>query len=284
MYEALSSQLSRPGQITFTKVNTDEQKEIAATYNISAMPTFLIFKAGREVKRVRGADPKGLDAAVKQLAEEAGKADDGGAGEGSSSSSGGVWTGAAAPRGYGEVTDQVEIKGLDFLNLDGDKGDKRSLFAPEQPSALGKGKAPATSDWIESDTDEQLMLYIPFQSTIKLHTLQITSIPQPDDEDIVRPRTVHLYANRSHVLGFDEAEDTPATQTLEIAEKDWDAKTHTAKLELRFVKFQNISSLTVFVADGHGDGEKMRVDRVRLFGESGEKRAMGKLEKVDHGE
>lgn len=284
IYESLSDQLSRPGQITFTKINTDEQKDIAATYNISAMPTFLIFKAGREIKRVRGADPKALDAAVKQLAEEAGKADEGGAGEGSSSS-GGKWTGASAPRGYGDVSDEVDVKGLDFLNLSDEKGDKRAIFASEQPSALaGKGKAPASSDWIESDTDEQLMLYIPFQSTIKLHTLQITSVSQPDDEDVVRPKTVHLYANRSHVLGFDEADDTPATQTLTIAEKDWDAKTHTAKVELRFVKFQNISSLTIFVADGDGDGEKMRVDRVRLFGESGEKRSMGKLEKVEHGE
>lgn len=249
------------------------------------MPTFLIFKAGREVKRVRGADPKGLDAAVKQLAEEAGKADEGGAGEASSSGGGGKWTGAAAPRGYGDVTDEVDYKGLDFLNLDGEKGDKRAVFTPDQPSALNtKGKAPPSPDWIESDTDEQLMLFIPFQSTIKLHTLQITSVPQPDDEDVVRPKTVHLYANRSHVLGFDEADDTPATQTITIGENDWDPKTHTAKLELRFVKFQNISSLTVFVADGDGDGEKMRVDRVRLFGETGEKRAMGKLEKVEHGE
>jgi hypothetical protein len=51
-------------------------------------------------------------------------------------------------------------------------------------------------------------------------------------------------------------------------------------VELRFVKFQNISSLVVFVVDGDGDGEKTRIDRIRLFGESGEKRAMGKLEKI----
>ena len=34
------------------------------------------------------------------------------------------------------------------------------------------------------------------------------------------------------------------------------------------------------MVDGEGEGEKTRVDRVRLFGETGEKRAMGKLEKV----
>lgn len=67
---------------------------------------------------------------------------------------------------------------------------------------------------------------------------------------------------------------------MEIKDSDWDEQTHTAKVELRFVKFQNISSMTIFVADGQGDEEKTRIDRVRLFGESGEKRAMGKLEKV----
>ncbi|KXS94477.1 hypothetical protein AC578_1712 [Pseudocercospora eumusae] len=279
VYEALSQQLSRPGAITFTKVNTDQQREIVQTYNISAMPTFIIFKAGRETKRIKGADPKGLDAAVKQLAQEASSADAGGdVGEGSSGGAGG-WTGAAAPRGYGEVTEQVEIKGLDFLNLDGEAGDKRVIFDPSKPSALdAKGKSSeGKKDYIESDTDEQLMLYIPFQSTLKLHSLQITSIP---GEESMRPRTIHLYSNRSHVLGFDEAEDTPATQTIELEESSWDSKTHTAKVELRFVKFQNISSITIFVVDGEGDAEKTRIDRIRLFGESGEKRAMGKLEKI----
>jgi thioredoxin len=287
VYEALSTQLSRPGAITFTKVDTDAQKEIARTYNVSALPTFLIFKAGRETKRIKGADPRGLDAAVKQLAQEASTADAGGdvggaeTGEASGSGSGAKWNGAAIPRSYSEVSDQVEMQGLDFLNLDGEAGDRRSIFDPSKPSALdSKGKSPegGKKDWIASDTDEQLMLYIPFQSTLKLHSIHITSIPR--DDETMRPRTVQLYTNRSHVLGFDEADDTPETQTVEIKETDWDATTHTAKIELRFVKFQNISSLTIFVTDGEGDEEKTRIDRLRLFGESGEKRAMGKLEKI----
>ncbi|KAK4546063.1 hypothetical protein LTR36_002200 [Oleoguttula mirabilis] len=293
VYEQLSTQLSRPGTITFTKINTDTQKEIAQTYNITAMPTFMIFKAGRETKRIRGADAKALDAAVKQLAQEAGKADeDEGAAAGEAgASSGGVWMGAATPRNYVDVTDSVDKLGLDFLNLDGDKGDKRTIFDGSRPSALASGKAGAAAaggkkDWIESDTDEQLMLFIPFQAALKLHSLHITSIPpssadeEDDDGTPMRPKTLKLYTNRSHILGFDEADDVPATQEVAIQPSDWDSKTGTAKVELRFVKFQNISSLVVFVVDGDGDGEKVRVDRVRLVGETGEKRAMGKLEKI----
>jgi hypothetical protein len=34
------------------------------------------------------------------------------------------------------------------------------------------------------------------------------------------------------------------------------------------------------VVDGENDGEKTRIDRIKLVGESGEKREMGKLEKI----
>jgi thiol-disulfide isomerase/thioredoxin len=36
IYEQLSAQLSRPNRITFVKVNTDTQKEIASKYGITA--------------------------------------------------------------------------------------------------------------------------------------------------------------------------------------------------------------------------------------------------------
>lgn len=95
----------------------------------------------------------------------------------------------------------------------------------------------------------------------------------------MRPKTIKLFTNRPHNLGFDEADDIDPTQTIEIGEADWNSN-GTANLPLRFVRFQNISSLVIFVVDGDGDGDKVRLDRVRLIGESGEKREMGKLEKI----
>ena len=153
---------------------------------------------------------------------------------------------------------------------------------------MKKGKATATGseatkDWVESDVDNQLMLYVPFTSTLKVHTVQITSCVSGDDDDDeapVRPKTIHIWTNRQHNLGFEEAEDIPATQTIELKPSDWDEQTATAKLELRFVKFQNVYSLVLFVADGEGDSEKTRIDRIRFIGESGEKREIGKLEKI----
>lgn len=97
----------------------------------------------------------------------------------------------------------------------------------------------------------------------------------------MRPKTINFYTNRPHILGFEEADDIPTTQTVTLSPSDWDAKTGTATISLRFVKFQNVTSLIMFVVDGDGEGEKVRVDRIKLIGETGEKRD-GKVEKIEH--
>lgn len=130
------------------------------------------------------------------------------------------------------------------------------------------------------------MLFIPFQSTLKVHSLHLTSSPPSADEDDValRPKTLKIYKNRAQILGFDEADDSRATQEIELSSRDWDPKTGTAKIELRFVNFQNVTSLVIFVIDGDGNGDKTRLDRIRIIGETGEKRDPGKLEKVGEDE
>lgn len=256
----------------------------------------MIFKNKQAVSTIKGADPRKLSDALKKLEAEA-ESDDGSGGFGEASGSGSTWFGSSLPKGYNDVTDQVDVKGLDLLNSNSELGSSRTLFDSSRPSTLDSGKGKGRSDaeeskkdWIESDTDEQLMLFIPFQSTLKVHTLQITSLPPKlseanDDEVPMRPKTIQIYSNRAHVLGFEEAEDIPATQAIILTPDDWDANTGTAKIELRFVKFQNISSLVMFVMDGDGKSEKVRIDRLRIIGETGEKRELGKLEKIDpHGE
>ncbi|KAJ5090853.1 hypothetical protein N7532_009537 [Penicillium argentinense] len=308
-YDSLARQISRPNQITFTKINVDEQQQLAQAYSVRAyvpppssphptiygyvlyksnkvgltpdrLPTFIVFENGRVKETVNGADPQKLNGVIQKLATEASKSDGGDAGEGSS---GGSWLGAAVTKPYADVTDQVETKGLELLNRDDEFGLPRVLFEGKPSALTGKDKSNAGKDWVESDTDEQLMLYVPFQSNLKVHSLQITSFATndgDDDEAPMRPKTISLYTNRSHVLGFDEAEDIPAVQKVEIKPEDWDAKTGTVNVPLRFVKFQSVTSLVLFFSDGDGDSEKLRVDRIRFIGDAGDKRAMGKLEKI----
>lgn len=281
VYEQLSKALSRENRITFVKVNTDEQTEIAATYSISGLPTFLVFRNGKTEDKIQGADPAKLQAVIKKLQSEVESIEAGGEG----SSSGGNdanWRGVALPRGYSDVSSQVELNRCELLNVDTEAaGGVRVLFDTSKPTALKQGKFPA-KDWVESDTDEQLLLFVPFQSMLKLHTLQITSLPPKDDDEApMRPRTIKIFTNKPHNLGFEEAEDLTATQVIELTESDWNTE-GTANIGLRFVKFQNINSLVLFIVDGDGtnDSEKVRLDRIRLIGEAGEKREMGKLEKI----
>jgi hypothetical protein len=172
VFEQLSHALSRPKLVTFVKVNTDQQKDVAQAYRVTSLPTFIIFRNGKAVDKVQGADPIKLQSVVKKLSEEV---ESMGNSAGEASGSGGNdanWMGAGLPRGYTDISSQVELRYCELLNVDPDTGGVRVLFDTSKPSALSGSKS-ASKDWVESDTDEQLLLFIPFQSTLKLHTLQV---------------------------------------------------------------------------------------------------------------
>ncbi|KAI1411584.1 thioredoxin domain-containing protein [Hypoxylon sp. FL1857] len=71
-YEGLAKQHSAPGVLAFAKVNVDKAQDAARAYGITAMPTFMFFKEGRQVAvngqaAIRGADPRSLSAAAEKL-------------------------------------------------------------------------------------------------------------------------------------------------------------------------------------------------------------------------
>lgn len=72
VFEKLSAQHAIPGTFAFAKVDVDEAQDIAREYGISAMPTFMFFKEGKQVavngqSLIRGADAKSLSAAVAKI-------------------------------------------------------------------------------------------------------------------------------------------------------------------------------------------------------------------------
>ncbi|MBN2076635.1 MAG: thioredoxin [Dehalococcoidales bacterium] len=54
------------GQVTFTKVDLDQNQKIAANYGIMSIPALIIFKGGEPVANIVGARPK---AELKKLVE-----------------------------------------------------------------------------------------------------------------------------------------------------------------------------------------------------------------------
>jgi hypothetical protein len=59
-----------------------------------------------------------------------------------------------------------------------------------------------------------------------------------------RPKTLRLFINRPNAIGFDEAESVEATQEIELTETSYDSE-GTAIVNLRFVKFQRVNSISV---------------------------------------
>ncbi|KAI9903025.1 hypothetical protein N3K66_002377 [Trichothecium roseum] len=278
-FEQLASKVSHPKLISFAKINTDNLKDLTAEHSVSSLPTFLVFRDAKVVDKIQGADPQRLKSAIENLASTIRTLGESSA---SGSSQGGPWKGADIPKGYSDITDQIEAKGCELLNADEDAGPVKALFEDTKPSALdAKGKASTTKDYVQSGADDQLLLFIPFQSIVKLHTVQLTSVPPSDDDDApARPGTIHFFINRSQNMDFSEADDSEPTQVVNLKPEDWNAD-GTANIGLRYVKFQKTTSLIVYVQQGDGEAETVRLDRIKLIGEAGAKREMGKLQKQE---
>ncbi|KAH6975728.1 PITH domain-containing protein, partial [Ilyonectria destructans] len=186
----------------------------------------------------------------------------------SPSGNGSAWRGADLPHGMHDITEQVDKKLYDLMNVDETVWSAKVLFDVSKPSSLGMSRG-SQKDWVESRTGGKLMLLMSLQSMVNLHIIQLTSLPPEDDGNApMRPRTIYLYTNTRHILGFDQAKDTGATQTITLENEDWNSN-GTANIGLDFRKFQNISRLLMFVEGGDGTREKTRLDRVRLISKGG---------------
>ncbi|PFH60485.1 hypothetical protein XA68_10875 [Ophiocordyceps unilateralis] len=274
VYESLSESLSRPDAVTFVKIDKDSHEQLAKEYGVTELPTFILFRDATVTNKAQGPNPKGLQDLIKNLTSQVDSLDE-------NSSSASWWRGAEVTRGYSDITDQVEVRGCELLNSHPDAGPVKVLFDGSEPSALCEGQTSA-KDWVQSGADDQLLLFMPLQSTIKLHTLQLTSLPPKDQEEVSRPEVIQLYINRSRNMDFSEADDTEPTQTITLAADDWNSD-GTINVGLRYVKFQKTTSLVLYVQKGVDGAESVRLDRVKLIGDAGLKREMGKLQKFGKG-
>ena len=74
MYEKMAEEASVPGYLGFAKVNVDNNRDVSSQYGVTAMPTFMFFKNGKQVavngnSLIRGADVQALKAASDKLSK-----------------------------------------------------------------------------------------------------------------------------------------------------------------------------------------------------------------------
>ena len=104
---------------------------------------------------------------------------------------------------------------------------------------------------IKSENDEQLLLFIPFKSRIKIEAI---GLGLPYDETC--PKTIKLFSGKKNI-DFDDAETMEATKTIKIKsipkQKNDDDVFWTKSFPLKLTKFRNINYLTIFIQDNYGD-------------------------------
>ncbi|EED23446.1 thioredoxin, putative [Talaromyces stipitatus ATCC 10500] len=54
--------------VRFLQVDVDKQQQIARDLGVTAMPTFVLFKNGKELDRIRGANARALENGIEQIA------------------------------------------------------------------------------------------------------------------------------------------------------------------------------------------------------------------------
>jgi hypothetical protein len=175
--------------------------------------------------------------------------------------------GAGANAGVGQGIDEV----VDLSDLI-DKGQCYCLN--EQKSApfanlfMGDDRLQ-----LKSDADEQLLLHIGFQETVKLHSINFCAPPGQE-----APTLVKLFINRDS-MGFSDAEDIEATQVLTLTEDDLKEDAVTL---LKFVKFQRVSSVSIFVEE-NGGADTTGISSIKFYGASVMTTKMSEFKKQTEG-
>jgi len=170
-------------------------------------------------------------------------------------------------RGADPVT--LEAKITELINKGGASGeqvqghgDLSVFFAKKDSECLNESDIHTFANllegkgYLESDCDEQLLISIGFSKPVKLHSLKVSG---PDNA----PKTLCLFINQPHTMDFDQAAGQHPVQMIELTQADVSKETF---IELKYVKFQNVSNLQIFVKDNQAGSDLTRIDSLQLFG------------------
>jgi len=208
----------------FLNVDVDECQETAAAYGITAMPTFIFLRNKTRLALVKGADKAGLEAKIKQFYTDASQDEEVGV------------------KGMMDLSSFLEKNNCECLNEDDDHPYAHCLTS-------GGG-------YLASDCDEQLILSLTFNQSVKIHSLKVKA---PADKG---PKTVRIFQNQPNTLDFDKADSMISVQDIEITPEQLDG----SPISLKFVKFQNVQNLQFFFKDNQSGDDVTQIDYLSIIG------------------
>lgn len=120
---------------------------------------------------------------------------------------------------------------------------------------------------LSQDDDSQLLLKVTFRSPVNVGMLKMSSA----SEDESMPSRVRIFRDKPD-MSFAEAEDDASTQDLQ--EELTGAIEEFTAIPLRFVKFQKVTTLQLFIAENRGGDGITKIKRIQFIGTPAEKMDM----------
>ncbi|XP_038076953.1 thioredoxin-like protein 1 [Patiria miniata] len=229
-----------PGAV-FLKCDVEDNAQSSAKYGIRAMPTFVFFRSKAKIDEFRGAKMPDLKLKVEKWLESEAN------GEQAEDKS----------KSYMDLVKLIDKSSIECLNQCNDHDIEACLTNDDR--------------YMESDCDEQLIINIGFIQNVKVHSLKITG-----PEGFV-PKTVKIFVNEIKTLDFDTAERSEPVQELNLTKDDVGED---VVIPLRFVKFQNVSSVTLFVKDNQGMEDTTRIGHLAFIGSPVNTTKMGEFKRI----
>ncbi|PFH37480.1 proteasome-interacting thioredoxin domain-containing protein [Besnoitia besnoiti] len=160
-----------------------------------------------------------------------------------------------------------------------DKSKVECLNEDAQHSIRGIIEGASESAYVSSSNeDPQLLIKLGFSNPVKLSSLMIKSPPGSAEAGEV-PKTVKLFTNNL-AMGFSEAESEAPIQEVTLDENEVESG---CTIPLRFVKFQNVSTLVIFVESNNGS-DQTKISEIDVFGVPTEKMEMKEWKPVKESE
>ncbi len=148
-----------------------------------------------------------------------------------------------------DLVESLELPQCQCLNQCSDHTLKHAIGASEREDA---------QSFLQSDADEELLISLKFMEAVKISAIQIES----GDADTA-PSSLKLFVNKVG-LDFDSARSEKPTQELTLAAMN--VRPGAKPCDLRFVLFQKVSTLDIFIPANQSEGEVTTVSKLVLLG------------------
>ncbi|KAF8503722.1 PITH domain-containing protein [Russula emetica] len=151
------------------------------------------------------------------------------------------------------LLEYLDLSQLNCLN-EVDDHNAKGIFS-------GKTRNTTSSSYLLSDADEQLLLNIYFNQAVRIKSIVLHTATNSHEG----PKLIKLLINKS-ALGFEDVEDAEEPEAALVQELTEDTVKEGRQIDLKFVRFQSVNSLHIFVSSNQGGEEVTRIDAIDILG------------------